>query len=153
MQYIHITKGYRTAVDDEDYERLNQYSWYASGVDFRPARRRRDEDRKLIYIYHDVLEVLPWIIKTVGLVVDHKDRNPLNNQKSNLRLVSQKENMRNTFLTGMRQGVCFDSTHGKYKAYLDRTDLPRINIGTFLNKEDALAALTQTKLELGCEDN
>lgn len=153
MAIIQLTKGFETVVDDELYEELNSYNWYASGLEGRPARRLKAGPRKLIYLYHQVLGVLPWVLREQGLVVDHIDCDPLFNKKENLRVVSHKDNMRNNTYYGHRQGICLDVTHGKWKAYLDRPDLPRINIGTFVTELEAQTALDQVKQELGLESN
>lgn len=152
MIYIQLTKGIITAIDDWRLEELNAHKWHASGLDNRPARRLKDYEhdgtRRMIFLYHQVLGVWPWELREKGLVVDHIDRDPLNNQQANLRLVPYAINMRNTIRSEVKQGVAFDSRHSKWKAYLDRPGLPRINIGTFLTKEEAELALANKKKEL-----
>lgn len=149
MGIIYLTRGFETVVDDDLHEELDSYLWHASGPQGRPCRRLRAGPRKLIYMYHQILDVLPWVMSMEGYEIDHRDRNPLNNQISNLRIVNHKTNMRNTAKFGYRVGVCFDNRHRKYKAYLDRTDFPRINVGTYLTAEEAYAALEAKKHELG----
>lgn len=153
MAIIRLTKGCETIVDDELYGNLNSYRWHASGLDRRPARRLRAGPRKMIFIYHQILHILPWVMHSLGLEVDHIDGDCLNNQLDNLRLGTHTDNMRNKFAYGYRQGVCYDTTHDKWKAYIDQTDLPRINVGTYWTHDEALAALSAKKLELGIEDN
>lgn len=153
MAVITLTRGFEAIVDDHLFDDLNSYNWHASGVEGRPARRLKADPRKIIFLYHQVLHILPWVMSKQGLVIDHLDGNPLNNQLNNLRICSQKENMRNTFRYGFREGISYDSTHNKYKAYIDQPDTPRINIGTFLTVEEAKNALIQAKQELGLEDN
>lgn len=152
MAVIYLTRGYHTIVDDDLYFELARYSWYASGIDGRPARRLRLGPRKLIYIYHQVLGVLPWVLKLKGFEIDHINGDPLDNQISNLRIVTHKENMRNKLSYGLG-GVGYDAYHDKWKAYLDQPDLPRINIGTFSTKEAAWEAVVRTKKEMGLENN
>lgn len=55
MAIIQLTKGYETLVDDEFFEDLSQYNWYASGAEGRPARRLKAGPRKLIFMYHQIL--------------------------------------------------------------------------------------------------
>lgn len=153
MGIIYLTKGYETIVDDEFLDDLNLYNWYASGAEGRPARRLKAGPRKLIYLYHQILHVLPWVLNSMGLMVDHINRDPLDNRLSNLRVVTQKINMRNTASYGHNVGVCFDNQHQKYKAYIDRPDMPRINVGTFVTREDAEIALWESKKELGLANN
>lgn len=150
MATILLTKGIRTLVDDDMFEELNRHSWHASGIDFRPARRRI-EDRKMIYLYHQVLNVLPWILRADNLCVDHINHNPLDNRKSNLRIVTIAENNSNRFKG--KSGIGYDGTHGKYKAYIDVKGYKRYNVGTFKHRIEAEHALAQAKMELEIEDN
>lgn len=153
MAIIYLTRGFETIVDDDLYEELNSYNWYASGLEGRPARRLKGESRKLIYIYHQILHVLPWVISLNKMCVDHLDGDPLNNKRDNIQLSSLNDNARNTIRHKFREGTSYDSTHNKYKAYIDCPDQPRLNIGTFISQEAASTALAKAKKELGIEDN
>ena len=153
MAIIYLTRGFETIVDDDVYEDLNSYSWYASGLEGRPARRLKAGPRKIIFLYHQVLHVLPWVLSMNGKCIDHINGNPLDNRKENIRVVTTLENMRNTMRYGFREGVSYDSTHDKYKAYLDQTDKKRINVGTFVTREQAEIALAKFKVENGFEEN
>lgn len=153
MAIIRLTKGYETIVDDDRFEELNSYNWYASGLEGRPARRLKAGPRKLILMYHQVLHVLPWVMSKMGYEVDHIDGNPLNNQLDNLRIVSHKENMQNSITSKTKQGTAYDSTHDRYKAYIDRHNMPRWNVGTYRTQAQADEALANAKRELGLEDN
>lgn len=149
MWYIQLTRGFLTAVDDDMVEELNSYRWYASGGAGRPARRLKTGNRGLVYMYHQILDVNPKELKPKGLVVDHIDRDPLNNQRHNLRIVSHKDNMLNTLRHELRVGVAFDSQHCKWKAYLDEAYKPRINIGTYKTKIEAEQALSSYRCTNG----
>jgi hypothetical protein len=144
MALIKLTKGFETLIDDNDYERLNVFKWHASGVYHRPARRLRDNTRRMVLIYHQILDVWPWELE--GKEIDHINRNPLDNRKENLRLVSHADNMRNSKRSIDRKGICFDRTQSKWKAYLDQ---PRINIGTFETENEAREALANMKKVMG----
>lgn len=89
------------------------------------------------------MDVYPWELKEKGKVIDHIDHDPLHNKRVNLRIISCCENMRNTERSLNRVGISIDRTHNRYKAYIDRYDLPRLNIGTFKTKEEAEIALAQ----------
>jgi hypothetical protein len=104
-------------------------------------------------MYHQIMGVKPWELRERGLVIDHINRNPLDNRKENLRLVSTTINARNKDGYGNRRGICYDSRHGKYKVYIDRPDEPRINVGTYAELEVAEQALLNARLELGLENN
>lgn len=151
MGIILLTRGFETIVDDDIYEELNSYLWYASGPEGRPARRLRDATRRVIYMYHQIMDVRPWELRLENKVVDHIDGNPLNNQRNNLRIVTQNKNMQNSNRHLFREGIGYDSTHDRYKVYIDRPDLPRINIGTYKTREEANVALIQARLNYPCE--
>lgn len=59
FEYILLTKGFVTRVDSDLLEDLNSYLWYASGPEGRPARRLIEPERRLIFIYHQILKVEP----------------------------------------------------------------------------------------------
>lgn len=87
----------KAIVDDEDFDRLIRYSWYVAAVNGRIKYVKRwgsiiKDGKTNIYMHHEVLRTKP----RKDLVVDHIDRNPLNNQKGNLRLVTKRTNARNT---------------------------------------------------------
>ena len=99
MKFIDLTKGYKAIVDDEDFERVSQYKWYAliqekvNSTYVCPARQH----------YNNKITGKPkysrmgrFILNApTNLQVDHIDGNPLNNQKSNLRLVTNQQNQMN----------------------------------------------------------
>lgn len=59
-------------------------------------------------------------VRSTGLVVDHRDRDTLNNRASNLRLLPQQLNTMNSAKvlegTSKYPGVSFDSAYGKFRA-------------------------------------
>ncbi len=92
MKEIKLSKGKVALVDDEDFENLNQFKWIAwkRKLNFY-ARRTKNTKGEMFFMHHFVLGKPPK-----GMVTDHKDRNGLNNQRSNIRHCTQSENMMNT---------------------------------------------------------
>lgn len=74
-------------VDDEDYPVLSRLNWYVSDCGYAVT----DSPVKHLKMHKLIIGPIGKIA-----VIDHIDRDKLNNQKSNLRVVSQKENCRNT---------------------------------------------------------
>ena len=95
MKEIKLTQGKVAIVDDEDYDRLNQYKWHTHrrGRYFYATRKSPAVEgvRKIIYMHHDILEN-----PSGKYVVDHKNGNCLDNTKGNLRIVSRRQNMQNS---------------------------------------------------------
>jgi hypothetical protein len=81
-------------VDDEDYDKLSQYNWCAikGGHTFYATTTIRQPDgRRMMTQMHRIIMQLT----DKKIFVDHKDGNGINNQKSNLRAVTQAQNMCN----------------------------------------------------------
>lgn len=81
-------------VDDEDFAKLAKFKWViqkngATHYAFFYKRFRNGRFTR-VYMHRVVMGHIPR-----GLVVDHKDGYGLNNQKSNLRIVTKLENARN----------------------------------------------------------
>jgi hypothetical protein len=88
MREIFLTQDKIALVDDEDFEYLNQWKWCANkGSNTFYAMRSGG------IMMHRVLLNLSFGDKRV---VDHIDRNGLNNQRKNIRVVTCSENYRNS---------------------------------------------------------
>ncbi len=83
-------------VDDEDFEWLRRYNWYAekNGNTFYAKMDKLiskiPRKRMILYMHTAIMNTGP------GMVVDHIDGNGANNQRSNLRVCTQAENARNS---------------------------------------------------------
>jgi hypothetical protein len=97
MKEIPLNKGKVALVDDDDYERVMQFRWFAwnkPNSDIWYAIRANgyskwdtSTDRKMPQF---LLGSLPR-----GLVYDHINHNGLDNRKENLRVATYAENARN----------------------------------------------------------
>lgn len=94
MKKIPLTQGQFALVDDEDFEYLNRHKWYAlkSGKTYYARRNVVSFGKRISILMHKAIVSAP-----PGKEVDHEDGNGLNNQKSNLRTCTHKENTRNRF--------------------------------------------------------
>jgi hypothetical protein len=85
---------YVAYVDDEIFEEVNKYGWSYSNDGYASRTDRSTGKEK-----HISLHCYIWNLKfgdiPSGLEVEHKDRNRLNCQISNLRLATRAENCRN----------------------------------------------------------
>lgn len=95
MKEFVLACGATVLLDDEDYERLPKTGWYLTG------QKRKDCKsgiRKTRYATHDTYgKMHRWVLGITDpkIIIDHIDKNGLNNQKSNLRIVTTAENKRN----------------------------------------------------------
>ncbi len=80
--------GRFAVVDPPDYEVVNKFRWSELRVGELVYAVRR-EGRSAVPMHRQILGAMP------GEVVDHADRDGLNNTRSNIRLCSHAENMRN----------------------------------------------------------
>jgi HNH endonuclease len=99
MKEIVLSKDKVALVDDADYDFLSQWKWYASlesrGTKWYAVRWSRKEEhgegKRFKIRMHRAVMGLPSFDDQ--MVVDHKDGNSLNNQRINLEVVTQEENM------------------------------------------------------------
>lgn len=94
MKLIPLSQGKFAMVDDQDYESLNQYKWHAYSRNAHSAIYAvRSEwikgTTKSIRMHRQILNA------PEDYVVDHKDHNGLNNQRSNIRLATKSQNQWN----------------------------------------------------------
>lgn len=138
---IELTKGYSTAVDDEDYDELNKTSWHAlvnrTGMVYA-ARRIRSDGKSVMQLMHRVLLNDPR-----GFQVDHEDHDTLNNQKKNLRKATWSQNQANsqkkTIGSSQYKGVYWHKARNKWVAELT-INRKKTYIGSFESESDAARA-------------
>jgi hypothetical protein len=136
MKEIPLSQGKVALVDDEDYERLNQFHWFAHKVvnTFYAERHPRSFPNKRAYIkMHAEIIHIPK-----ELVCDHIDGNGLNNQKCNLHAVTKRQNAQNLHIkkTSKYPGVCWNKSEGKWNARIC-IDGKRTDLGRFKSEEAA----------------
>jgi len=96
MKQIQLTQDKFTLVDDDVYEWAKDYNWYAqkcynTWYVQRMTSRKDDPDGKQHAIQlHRVIMNCPKELR-----IDHIDGNGLNNQRSNLRIVTDRQNNQN----------------------------------------------------------
>lgn len=89
-------------------------------------------------------------------IIDHIDGDPGNNRLSNLRNVTQQENMRNMAMlacnTSGHTGVAWMRHRSKWRAFISVDDR-QIHLGSFRIKQDAIAARKAAEREYGFHPN
>lgn len=149
MKEIPLTKGYVALVDDEDFERLSQWNWWAhlerNGERVYAVRQIRlpSGSRPKIKMHKEIMGVRP------GFEVDHRDRNQLNNQRHNLRWATDSQNSANR-VSRRLSGVGFKGVYPSGKATFRARILAKRkirNLGTFPAAEDAARAYNVAALK------
>ena len=141
---INLTKGYQTIVDDEDYELLSQYKWYALVTKWgvyavHDSRKRKGGGE--IYLMHRKITNCPK-----EKVVDHINHDTLDNTQMNLRICTQSQNLANTRgkeynyknPTSKHKGVFFSKSHNKFRTRI-MINGKMNELGLYATEEEAAA--------------
>lgn len=150
MRLIPLSQGKFAMVDDEDFEELMQFRWFAerqsraTGGDRWYARRTvRNPERTCrgTVSMHAVVFGAPY--------ADHADGDGLNNQRSNLRPASRSQNAANTLAKGQSgfKGVHWNKGIGRWQAQITIGKKHR-HLGYFGGREDAALAYDAAAREL-----
>ena len=119
----------KARIDLRDVERVRKHKWYLSG------RYVRSVKGGLLHRY--IMRAKP------DEQYDHKNNNPMDCRRKNLRLSTQPENTRNRKRnknnTSGAKGVHWSKHQGAYIAYIN-VDKKRRNLGTFVELVDAAKA-------------
>ena len=126
--------------DLEDYDKIKEYCWYK---DFSNGYiKTKTPDNKWIYMHR-------LVTNNQYKIVDHINRNKLDNRKENLRNTTKRQNVLNrngvvsTNTSGIT-GVYFDNKRNKWRAQICVDDKIKY-LGIFINKEDAIKARLQAE--------
>ena len=132
-------KNFSFTIDLEDYELMKNYSWYRDKKDgyWRTAERQEDGTVRRVAMHRFIMGAKKQE------VIDHKDRNPSNNHKSNLRFCTAQENSRNVSLSSRNSsgflGVYWKEKKKHWEASI-KIDGKDKYLGSFKNKDDAIKA-------------
>ena len=137
VRRIPLTRGKFALVDAADYYRLAKFNWYTKeptkGIFYAGGSRNKKS-----FTMHRMIMNAPG-----HLVVDHIDRNGLNNCRSNLRLCTPAQNVRNTFShkfgSSRYKGVNWHKIKNKWRAVIQLNN-KKYHLGYFKNEIDAAKA-------------
>lgn len=136
-------------VDDEDFERVNQFKWYASqgGKVFYAARRLPIcEGGKIMLMHHFIIGK-----PDINTETDHWDHNTLNNQRLNLRPCTSMQNKMNFSkrlnTSSIFKGVCFYANLNKYRCRI-KYNKKEINLGYFRTETEAAIRYNEMAINL-----
>lgn len=142
MKEILLSQGKVALVDNDEFERLNKFKWYAAkqGNSYYAIRIDYSSDsQKTIRMHREILNT------PEGMDSDHIDGDGLNNLKENLRVVTRRQNMQNTHITKSSKypGVCLIKRKKPLKnPWLAQIEIDGKNnyLGIFPTEEEARKA-------------
>lgn len=139
MRTILTSKGEPIYVDDADYEWLAVFAWHLDQKGYAKTGIRCSDCKS----GHSSLKMHRMIM---GLErgdlreIDHRDGNPANNQRYNLRICNSGQNQKNkgrvSFNSSGYKGVSWYPARGKWHARI-KVDGKCIHLGLFESAEDA----------------
>jgi len=143
MKEIQLTKGYVALVDDEDYEWLMQFKWYAvikrNGNAYAARSLAwKNGKRGFEYMHRVIMKA------NDNEFVDHRDGNTVSNVKSNLRKCTISQNNQNAARRSNNSssyiGVYFHKGANKFHARLSTQGEGRVSLGLFDTAIEAAVA-------------
>jgi hypothetical protein len=142
---IYLGEEEWTILDAEDYYRLGNFKWHLHdgkrGKYYAVRSFKNTSGRiNIASLHREIMKPPP------GLLVDHKNLNPLDNRRSNLRPATHSQNMQNRGKLRLKLntssqfiGVCLDKRSGRWLAQI-RYQGKRIGLGRFDSEIDAARA-------------
>lgn len=143
---IPLSRGLFATVDDDDFNWLNQWKWSAMKVTRAGTTRfyavrveQRDGKQKMLLMHR----VITGAAK--GVVIDHKNRDSLDNQRDNLRGCTQAQNSLNRVAN--QTGTKTSRFKGVYRdRHYWRARFKSRFLGSFATEEAAAAAYDKAAL-------
>lgn len=140
ITYLYTRKGEQIIIDTEDYEKVKPYCWWVNNTGYVGTTLHHHS--RNIQLHRLIMDVLD----NTDVIVDHKNGNPLDNRKCNLRLCTRAENSYNKkmqpYNTSGVTGVYWNTEKSKWIAQICYKN-KHINLGYYENKEDAIKARKQ----------
>lgn len=141
---IPLTRGKHAIVDLEDVEWLSQWDWHANSGGYAVRMDRANGKRLYVRMHRALAERWGWAID--GLELDHRNTDPGDNRRSNLRPATTAENRRNrgaqrNSWSGAK-GVSWNMKQYAWEAKI-QVDKRCIHLGIFGVKQDAIDAYAE----------
>jgi hypothetical protein len=140
VKQIPLGNGFYTYVDAVDYPWLSRWTWH-----LHAGYATRLEKKKLIYMHRQIMQ------PPDGMIVDHRNRNKLDNTRQNLRNCTPQENACNrakrTGTSSRFAGVTYMRDRGKYRAYV-YYEGEHLSCGYFTDEIEAARAHDRKAVEV-----
>jgi hypothetical protein len=135
MKEIVLNNGMIATVDDSDYDYISQFTWYADvrkdGVIYARTSSPGVKKKRMHRLIMGVTDR--------HILVDHIDHNGLNNQRSNLRVCSNSDNLKNKRIRGVSKYMGVFQHTGNWVAKI-RINGRSTYLGYFRKEIDAARA-------------
>lgn len=133
-------KNGETLIDLDDVERCKDYKWTLNRG-YVSTRVNNKNMRLQRYLMN---------VTDVHVLVDHINRETLNNRKSNLRTCTNQENSWNRSKSNRTNsgtlGVCWNKYHKKWVSQI-KINKKAVHLGYFTDKEDAIRARQEAEIK------
>lgn len=145
MKLIKLTRGKQAKVDDDDYDMLMAYKWQASFYGYAVTNTSRRSGRRVMWMHREVMRAVD------GQIIDHIDGDTLNNQKSNLRFVTESQNhwnqrTRKDSKSGLKGVDSYRAKYGRWRAYI-KVGKKKCHLGYFSSAELAHEAYKEAAIK------
>jgi hypothetical protein len=137
MKQIRLKEAVYALVDDDDFDRVNQYRWYVGYKGYVLGLI----GGKWIRLHRFIMQ------PSEGMVVDHINHDKFDNRRSNLRVCTTTQNSQNARKSTSRRtsrfkGVSRWEKRRKFRAMI-QVDGKAITLGFFEKEEDAARAYNE----------
>jgi len=143
--------GYTVQVDDEDVSRITQLAWHINKGIGKGAYFDHGEWDSVLRRPRNISlhRFIMGCAQGDGTVIDHKDRNTLNCQKSNLRICTAGQNSKNQKTRANSSGYKGVDYIARLKRWRTRitVDYKCISLGTYDSPEKAHEAYNKASLK------
>lgn len=152
-RFIALTQGRFAIVDEQDRDQLARFNWFAikdKHTYYAVRNVKRDGKPALEFMHRVVAGTVQ-----LGIDVDHRDGDGLNNRRSNLRECSVRNNRRNVChvkagKTSRWKGVYLSPARGggeqRWRAAI-KLQNGKLSLGSFANEYEAARAYDRAALE------
>lgn len=134
-------------VDKKDYGKVKQYRWCVAkslNVSYVATSTINKQGKRTTLRLHQLI-----MKSQKGQIIDHINRNGLDNRKMNLRFCTPQQNCWNSKKRNgksLYKGVCWRKDRNKWRVYLNIDKYKRKYIGSFDNQEAAAIAYNKACL-------
>jgi len=136
---------YFAIVDDEDFDRINQFNWFIGNGYAQRVVEKGNGKRDLFHMHRMVMNTPD------GMMTDHINHDTLDNRKSNLRVCTRQQNAFNIkkkkIAASKYKGISQDRRDNSWNVRIGFNN-KRIQVGWFKDEMEAAKAYDQKAKEL-----